>query len=222
MSPDSEGKFPIVYLSTFVLVALLVLTLGRSVWPDDEEDESRRFPPSSCSGPRVQPAATADQLIAIDRARAGTDVMVVELGSGEPRRLTDEFPTNNPAWSPDGKRIAFFSYKSGADDALYSSDPDGGDLRRITDISNSAEGLAWSPDGRHIAFADNGIFMVDIDGRNLVQFTDYDMVDIDPLSWSPDGIYIAFTGEYQDPESGTVGPDSDSSTSAIGYLLILR
>ena len=56
-----------------------------------------------------------------------------------------------PAWSPDGRRIAFLSRRDG-NKAVYLVNADGSGQRRLTrDASNTAT-PAWSPDGRKIAF----------------------------------------------------------------------
>src|SRR5207253_1882156 len=56
-----------------------------------------------------------------------------------------------PAWSPDGKRIA---YAGAADKALeiFSCDATGGDRRQLTSLGGSNGLPAWSPDGKRIAF----------------------------------------------------------------------
>ena len=59
-----------------------------------------------------------------------------------------------PAWSPDGKQIAFASNPDGNSD-IYIMDANGTNLTQIT--HNDADDLepAWSPDGKQIAFASN-------------------------------------------------------------------
>ena len=79
-------------------------------------------------------------------------------GSEEPRRLTEgEFENAQPAWSPDGKRIAFTSARTEDWDLdlvedVYLVDADGGEPERLTDGDASCRSPVWSPDGRRIAF----------------------------------------------------------------------
>jgi Tol biopolymer transport system component len=57
----------------------------------------------------------------------------------------------DPAWSPDGKRIAFASNRDGAYE-IYVMNADGGNRRRLTRTPRrkSSDSPDWSPDGRRI------------------------------------------------------------------------
>ena len=57
-----------------------------------------------------------------------------------------------PAWSPDGKRIAFSSTHEGNQE-IYAAAVDGSDLVRLTQNPGIDAHPCWSPDGRTIAFA---------------------------------------------------------------------
>ena len=63
---------------------------------------------------------------------------------------------NHPAWSPDGRQIAFTSNRSGADN-IWVVDWDGANLRQLTSFSGdfSAGYPAWSPDGTRISYIVN-------------------------------------------------------------------
>jgi dipeptidyl aminopeptidase/acylaminoacyl peptidase len=79
-------------------------------------------------------------------------------GSAEPKQLTDgDFEHSSPAWSPDGKRIAFVSARSEFWDTELASDvfvmdADGGEPKQLTESDGGSEGPVWSPDGKQIAF----------------------------------------------------------------------
>jgi dipeptidyl aminopeptidase/acylaminoacyl peptidase len=83
---------------------------------------------------------------------------VVDIESGEVRQLTDgDFDDVEPAWSPDGRTIAFVSARHDDRDYdrvkdLFVIDASGGEPRRLTDGSFTLAAPAWSPNGRSIAF----------------------------------------------------------------------
>lgn len=79
---------------------------------------------------------------------------LMDLG-GKPRQLThDKFYKEDPAWSPDGRQIAYSSDRAGTED-LYVMDVATGSEKRVTTFGDSAEvAAAWSPDGKFLAYQD--------------------------------------------------------------------
>ena len=79
-------------------------------------------------------------------------------GSGQPVQLTDgDFEDNGPAWSPDGKRIAFASARHQDWDIdtardIYVVDAEGGEPQLLTETDATCEHPAWSPDGGRVAY----------------------------------------------------------------------
>ena len=105
----------------------------------------------------------------------------------------------SPAWSPDGRRIAFESNRDGGWE-IYVMNADGSDVVQLTNNRGWDGGPAWSPDGRRIAFVsdrdgDREIYVMNADGSNIVQLTNNPSFDTDP-AWSPDGRRIAFTSDW--------------------------
>ena len=99
-------------------------------------------------------------------------IWVMEIGR-RPRPITSGlYYKTDPAWSPDGTKIAYASDKSGKTMDLYVIDWRTGAERRVTALDNSAEvSPAWSPDGRFLAYQDqNGAtFTVEIDTGAIKQ-----------------------------------------------------
>lgn len=90
----------------------------------------------------------------LEENRANGDVWVLPLAGGAPRRLTaNKASDGSPAWSPDGRRLAFVSRREG-DSAgqLYVLPLDGGEPERITDLPLAVSNPKWLPDGKRIAF----------------------------------------------------------------------
>jgi Tol biopolymer transport system component len=100
-----------------------------------------------------------------------------------------------PAWSPDGERLAFSSRRSGSFD-IYSMSADGTDLRRLTTTKRDQDlNPTWSPDGRSIAFQrgqPGRIFVMKADGSGARQVTD-DLAEESEPAWSPDGSWIVYS-----------------------------
>jgi dipeptidyl aminopeptidase/acylaminoacyl peptidase len=103
-------------------------------------------------------------------------------------------PINRPA-----DRIAFVSERDGNPE-IYSMNPDGTDLTRLTDSSARDVDPAWSPDQAKIVFASTRagsslsplqIYVMNADGSGVTRLTDDAALDHEP-AWSPDGTRITF------------------------------
>ena len=148
-------------------------------------------------------AGDAGELIAFSRCRLpdscalGADVWVMKPDATELRRLTrDGTHNDSPAWSPDGRRIAFVSGAAGID-TIWTMSADGSAMRRVTVARGLDEEPTWSPDGKRIAFVrrlsrtSQGIYAVAANGRGLRALTHVGG-DYQHPSWSPDGRRICF------------------------------
>jgi Tol biopolymer transport system component len=123
----------------------------------------------------------------------------------QPFNLTQhKAPDWQPAWSPDGQRVAFSSYRDGNWE-IYVVNVDGTGLTRLTDQPESDFSPTWSPDGKHVLFAsrrrgDADLFTADIETGTPNQLTKGELDEYDP-AWSPNGEWIAFVtqiGEQSD------------------------
>jgi Tol biopolymer transport system component len=119
-------------------------------------------------------------------------------GSGETRVIDARcVRCRSPAWSPDGRRIAFHQQVDGNMD-IYVVNADGTALTRLTTHPATDVQPAWSPDGTRIAFKSlrhphGDLFVMDADGSHVHPVTDHPGNDFGP-DWSPDGRRIAFAG----------------------------
>ena len=114
-------------------------------------------------------------------------------------------PGTDPAWSPDGKKLAFARLTDGHMH-LFVAAPDGSGAVQITDGSEDDRQPAWSPDGQNIAFCSvrlneegweqGNLFVVRPDGSGLVQLTEGDALACRP-DWASDG-YIYFHANARD------------------------
>ena len=97
----------------------------------------------------VTPALSPDGKSVVFQAL--NDLWVMEIGK-KPKRLTDDsFYEVDPAWSADGRYLAYSSDKAGTED-IYVRDMVTNTERRVTSLNGAEVSAAWSPDGRTIAF----------------------------------------------------------------------
>jgi TolB protein len=130
-------------------------------------------------------------------------------GSGL-RQVTPSNPLQDrgfPAWSPDGKTIAFTAFDDldYTDASIYTIDPDGKNLRLLTDDGGYP---SWSPDGKRIVFSgfshepkgEPDLYVMNANGSHRRRLFKAPGADYYP-SWSPDGRHIVYA---HDPDAYVV------------------
>ena len=122
--------------------------------------------------------------------------ILLNAGNPEPRRLTQEDGNDlEPAWSPDGSKIAFMVHQANQSD-VYTMKPDGSARIRLTEGTGSNYLPKWSPDGSKIVFVSERdgnpeIYTMNTDGSAQTRLTDNPADDRYP-AWSSQGDYISF------------------------------
>ncbi|KLD64723.1 Tol-Pal system beta propeller repeat protein TolB [Dyella japonica] len=105
----------------------------------------------------------------------------------------------SPAWSPDGRKIAYVSFESG-NSAIYVQDVTTGSRQLISARAKGINGAPnWSPDGSKLALAlsyqgNPEIYVMDVGSRQETRLTNNLAIDTEPR-WTPDGQSIIFTSD---------------------------
>lgn len=119
-------------------------------------DKSTFFEMESVSSPRISPDGTtvlfSRGFVDIMRDQGASNLWVVGVDGSRLRQLTDgAFNDTAPVWSPDGKRIAFLSNRSGSTQ-LHVMWVDTRETLQLTRFDRAPGGVEWSPDSLQIAF----------------------------------------------------------------------
>ena len=133
-------------------------------------------------------------------------------GAGEETALASFEPIISPAWSPDGRRLAYVSFENKKPVVYVHSLVDG--KRQVAaNFKGSNSAPAWSPDGSRLAVSlsregGSQLYLLSPDGGNLRRLTQSAGIDTEPV-FSPDGQTLYFTSDrggspqiYRMPASG--------------------
>jgi Tol biopolymer transport system component/predicted Ser/Thr protein kinase len=157
-------------------------------------------PPLSPQGNRLAMSRQGNRLAYVQSA-FDTNIWRIEIPeskgrSNPPTRLIASTNLDQgPQYSPDGKRIAFESTRSGSYE-IWVCDSDGANLVQLTSFDRTTGTPRWSPDGRHIAFdsrkeTHSDIYVISAEGGSPRRLTTENSDDVVP-SWSRNGRWIYF------------------------------
>src|SRR6267378_629390 len=101
----------------------------------------------------------------------------------------------NPAWSPDGKWIAYLSDQTGEYEVYLRPQMGGEEVRLTTDGNMYRYGPTWSPDSKKLLFWDkmHRLWWISTEEKKPVQIDQGDYGDITDGSWAPDSQWIAYS-----------------------------
>ncbi len=129
------------------------------------------------------------------------EVYISDYDGANQRRVTATKSLNiTPVWSPDGRAIAYTSYRRGYQDIFVSYIYEGRLENPAQGNQNKQNYLpVYSPDGTRIAFTSNRdgnpeIYVMNRDGSNVRRLTNNPAIDVTP-TWSPTGNQIAWVSD---------------------------
>ena len=135
-------------------------------------------------------------------ARSGAAVYKLQVADSDgysPQTVVQTTePLLSPAWSPDGRRLAYVSFEDKRSKVYLQNIADG---RRelIAEHRGINSAPAFSPDGKRLALTlsregNPEIYLFDLATRSLRRLTSHPAIDTEP-AWSPDGRYLIFTSD---------------------------
>ena len=156
-----------------------------------------------------------------------TEIWLADAETGELRQLTNHKKSSSaPAWSPDGRTLAFASDRE-EKRQIYLIDPRGGEARKLTSLEDGVGSFEWAPDGKRLAYTATDpkpdtmkdrekkygeydaigqdhqmsqLYVLDVASKESRRLTN-GAFTVGRFSWSPDGKQIAFTsnrdGNYE-------------------------
>jgi eukaryotic-like serine/threonine-protein kinase len=145
----------------FAVIGLLIYherpVLRRFLFNASGEESISFLQLTDQQGPEYFPSLSPDGknfVYAASRTESNSDIMLARVGGRMPMDLTSDCPEDDtqPAFSPDGERIAFRSERNGG--GIYVMGATGESPRRLTDFGYNP---SWSPDGRQILVATESI-----------------------------------------------------------------
>ncbi|WP_293237411.1 Tol-Pal system beta propeller repeat protein TolB [Paludibacterium sp.] len=136
----------------------------------------------------------------LKQGAASYQLQVADMDGGRSQTiLRSKEPIMSPAWSPDGRYLAYVSFETHKP-VVWVQDLATGRRRAAANFKGSNSGPAWSPDGKQLAVVltlsgNSEIYLVDAAGGGAARRLTYsDAIDTEP-SWSADGAKIVFVSD---------------------------
>ena len=146
-----------------------------------------------------EPGILQTRIAYVRETEAGKQIVVADSDGYGPQALTGASINLLPAWTPDGKTIAFTSLRDGSGAHIYSVDVATRQIRPLVLMGDFSSGPVYSPDGLKFTYSsslnDNtDVYVSQADGSAGRRLTDSRAIDVS-ATWSPDGRRVAFISD---------------------------
>jgi tricorn protease len=128
------------------------------------------------------------------------EIFTIATERGDIGRVTSSYSRDTePAWSPDGKWIAWFSDQSGRDE-VWVADTQGKNAKKLSDADTEKLSLEWLPDSKSLAYtaSDHKLYIVDLASGQARAIASGEAGNITGVSISPDGKWAAYATADRD------------------------
>jgi serine/threonine protein kinase len=236
----SPASSPVTRPTPTLVEALIVPTVP----PTSEVSPTNTVPAAIPTIGATPVGGGVGQVAFASRREGVSQIYVVNFDGSDPVRLTSLADgACQPAWSPDGQRLAFTSpcnsekeVYSGAQ--IFIMNADGSNLEPLPTVPGGDFDPAWSPDGKRLAFSSlrdrhTQIYVIDVATKVITNLSDNLAAEMQP-AWSPTGAELLFTGQRPNsldiwimPEQGgshqrftRSGEDNHADWGSTGSLIL--
>jgi tricorn protease len=152
------------------------------------------------------------------------EIFSIATDRGDIQRVTQSFSREgSPAWSPDGKWIAFVSDKSGRDE-VWMAHEDGTGLKELSEGDGEKANIQWAPDSKSLIYSgsDHKLYRYDLEAAKAVIIASGEAGNIQGACFSPDSKWVAFSKLDHDMRPHVyVIPSSGGAEKRVGNADLL-
>ncbi len=229
-SAADETPTPALPAADFEVKGRIYFVQGDHIWRWSGGSAQQFSKDAKYESPRLSPDGRS--LAAVQMGTNHSDLVLLNSNGQRTKQLTDNWShtsvqdsawARSPAWSPDGKSIAFVSDLRRYDMSIWQVPADGGTARLIFGFvvgSGGGDTPTWSPDGKKLAFTGTAgevtqIYIIDLVTGQWRTITNLPDGAYDP-AWSPSGDYVAYVArEGRDHNIWIARPDGSGARRVI-------
>ena len=195
----ADGRFDVRYKAWDVVKSEALLGQSLAVPAADLRLAAHRIADALQQRLTGEPGVNATRIAYVTRAANRFTLRITDAdGDGGQVALASPQPIISPAWSPEGRSLAYVSFESGKAVVMV-QDVTNGERRAVASFRGSNSAPAWSPDGRQLAvtLSRDGLaqlYLIDLSGDGLRRLTNSSAIDTEAC-FAPDGQSIYFVSD---------------------------